>query len=89
MEKSFRHAKIPDPKKWVELSTIRGKDNYGWFKDPDGHYGFGILDAGWAGAHYVTGTWVWVNHPSCAADHGGDVQWDDGWLYSPAKVPEI
>ena len=89
LAKHVTHAKIPEPKKWVEMSTLKGNNNYGWFKDTKGHYGFGILDQGWGGKHYVTGSWIWANHPSCAADHGGDVQWKDGWKFSPIKVPEV
>lgn len=89
MAKTVRHAQIPETKKWIEASAIKGNNNYCWFEDTKGHYGFGIIDAGWGGKHYVTGTWIWVNHPSCAADHGGDVQWTDGWKFSLVKVPEI
>jgi hypothetical protein len=89
MEKKCKHAKIPAAIEWVEMSNVKGQSNYGWFKDTKEQYGFGILDAGWGGHEYVTGTWVWFNHPTCAADSGADVQWKDGWKFSSVKIPDL
>lgn len=89
MAEKARHVQIPDPKTWVEISTIKSKENYGWFKDTKDRYGFGILNAGWGGHDYVTGTWIWVNHPTCVADSGADVGWDSGWKFSPVEIPFI
>jgi hypothetical protein len=83
------HAEIPKSENWIEASAIKGDHNYCWFKDTKGHYGFGIISAGWGGHHYVTGDWIWVNHKTSASEHGTDVQWKDGWLFSLVEVPIV
>lgn len=79
------YANIEPPNNWQNLSIIKKKYSYGWVKHPKGYTGVANLQPGWHSN--VHGVWLWLDHPHSASESGAYYKFDEGFLFSPVKVP--
>lgn len=81
-----RYSHIEQPKEWVKLTSpsVYGKNTRCWVKSPQGYIGFGLLKQD---THGISGTIVWLNHPTEASVSGAWIKPRDNYEFSPVKVP--